>query len=181
MTRHCLFEMMDWLSFRNDDDCRFEMTIAFSSKWWIDCRFEMIDDFLFERSMAFSSIWRWCSLREMGLDALCYFRNDSHLSCHRRKMLCPVVFTFERIDYFEERPDIFGNDSWFRNESSRQKLSKSYHLVKIGNLVKIFALTSFFKGKSYVFWENNRLSALSPCKWYVSCSICKWYRIFIND
>ena len=129
--------------------CLFEMTIAFSSKWWIACHFEMIDDSLFERLMAFSSTWRWCSLREMGLDALCCFRNDSHLSCHRRKMLCPVVFTFERIVYFEERPYIFGNDSWFRNESSRQKLSKSYHLIKIGNLVKIFALISYLK-------ENHR-------------------------
>ena len=113
-----LFEMMDWLSPRDD--------------WWFSLR--KIDSFLFDMKMM--------PLREMGLDALCCFRNDSHLSCHRRKMLCPVVFTFERIVYFEERPYIFGNDSWFRNESSRQKLSKSYHLVKIGNLVKIFALTS---------------------------------------
>ena len=128
------FEMMpalslrndDWRTFRNDElavfskwriGCLFEMTIAFSSKWWIACHFEMIDDSLFERLMAFSSTWRWCSLREMGLDALCCFRNDSHLSCHRRKMLCPVVFTFERIVYFEERPYIFGNDSSFRRDS----------------------------------------------------------------
>ena len=119
-----LFEMMmaisskGWLlSFRKDDCCLFEMTRTVASKWWIDCHFEMIDDSLFERLMAFASTWRWCSLREMGLDALCCFRNDSHLSCHRRKMLCPVVFTFERIDYFEERPYIFGNDSWFQNDS----------------------------------------------------------------
>ena len=119
-----LFEMMmaitskwRWQSLWNDDRCLFEMTIAFSSKWWIACRFEMIDDSLFERLMAFSSTWRWCSLREMGLDALCCFRNDSHLSCHRRKMLCPVVFTFKRIDHFKKRPYIFGNDSSFRRDS----------------------------------------------------------------
>jgi len=28
---------------------------------------------------------------------------------------------------------------------NRQKLSKSYHLIKIGNLVKIFALISYLK------------------------------------
>ena len=97
-------------------DRLFEITMVFSSKWWMDCHFEMM--------MTFSSKDWWLSLwyeddalREMGLDALCCFRNDSHLSCHRRKMLCPVVFTFERIDYFEERPYIFGNDSWFQTDS----------------------------------------------------------------
>ena len=132
-----VFSKCWWLSLRDDDRWLFEMTRTVASKWWIDCHFEMIDDSLFVRLIAFSSTWRWCSLREMGLDALCCFRNDSHLSCHRRKMLCPVVFTFERIDYFEERPYIFGNDSWFRNESSRQKLSKSYHLSKIVNFVRL--------------------------------------------
>ena len=68
-------------------------------------------------------------------------------------MLCPVVFSFERIVYFEKRPDIFGNDSLFRRDSSRQKLSKSYHLVKIGNLVKIFALTSYLK-ENHIFFEK---------------------------
>ena len=78
-----------------------------------------------------------------------YFRNDSHFSYHRRKILCPVVFTFERIDYFEERPYIFGNDSSFRNDRLPPKLSKSYHLSKIDNFVKLFALISYLK-------ENHR-------------------------
>ena len=121
MMPHCRFEMMDWLSFRNDDGYLFERTMVFSSKWWIDCHFEMIDDFLFERSIAFSSIRRWCSLWEMGLDALCCFRNDSHLSCHRIKILCPVVFTFKKIDHLKKRPYIFGNDSSFRRESFSPK------------------------------------------------------------
>lgn len=116
-----LFEMMMPLSSKWWIDRLFEMTIVFSSKWWMVYHFEMIDDTLFERLMAFPSIWRWCSLWEMGLDALCCFRNDSHLSCHRRKMLCPVAFTFERIDYFEERPYIFGNDSLFRRDNEPPK------------------------------------------------------------
>ena len=125
-----LFSKWRWLSFWNDDCYLFEMTIAFSSKWWIACHFEMIDDFLFERSMAFSSIWRWCSLREMGLDALCCFRNDSHLSYHRRKMLCPVVFTFKRTDHFKEWPYIFGNDSLFRKESFPPKTLEILSFIK---------------------------------------------------
>ena len=44
MMPHCRFEMMDWLSFRNDDGSLFEMMI--------DCHFEMMDDTLFERLMA---------------------------------------------------------------------------------------------------------------------------------
>ena len=48
MMPHCLFEMMDWLSFRNDDSFLFEM---------MDCLSPRDDyDFLFERSMVFSSI-----------------------------------------------------------------------------------------------------------------------------
>ena len=111
-----VFSKWCWLSLRNDDCCLFEMTMVFSLKWWMDCHFEMM--------MTFSSKDWWLSLRyeddalrEMGLDALCWFRNDSHISCHRRKMLCPVAFTFIRIDYFEERPYIFGNDSWFQTDS----------------------------------------------------------------
>ena len=41
----------------------------------------------------------------------------------------------------------------FKMTVCRQKLSKSYHLVKIGNLVKIFALTSYLK-ENHIFFEK---------------------------
>ena len=125
------FEMIAPCPFDMMIDALFEMMMAISSKWWLlsfrnddGFLFEMMDDSHFEMMMTFSSKDWWISLwyeddalREMGLDALCWFRNDSHISCHRRKMLCPVAFAFERIDYFEERPYIFGNDSWFQTDS----------------------------------------------------------------
>lgn len=41
----------------------------------------------------------------------------------------------------------------FERRVSRQKLSKFYHLVKIGNLFKIFALTSYLK-ENHMFFEK---------------------------
>ena len=154
---HRLFEMAMDYHFEMTIDSLFEMTMTvvsrwwliLFSKWWIDFLFEMIDDFLFARLMAFSSIWRWCFLREMGLDALCCFRNDSHFSCHRRKMLCPVVFTFERIDYFEERPYIFGNDRSFRRDSFPPKTLEILSFIKDRWFCKAFALIPYLK-------ENHR-------------------------
>ena len=118
MMPHCRFEMTDCPSLWNDDDALFEMTMTVTSKWRIACRFEMM--------MTFSSGWRidyhfnmMMTLSSRGIDWMpsAYFRNDSHISCHRRMMLCPVVFTSKRIVYFEERPYIFGNDSLFQRDN----------------------------------------------------------------
>ena len=42
---------------------------------------------------------------------------------------------------------------YFERIVSRQKLSKLYYLEKIGNLVKIFALTSYLK-ENHIFFEE---------------------------
>ena len=49
------------------------------------------------------------------------FENIVLVFYHKRRMLCPVVFTFERIINLEKRPNIFGNDSVFRNDSTSPK------------------------------------------------------------
>ena len=85
------------------------------------------------------------SLRGKDLRPSVYFRNDSHFSYHRRKMLRPVVFTFKKIDHLKKRPYILAVIVHFEGIVSRQKLSKSYHLSKIENFVKLFALISYLK------------------------------------
>ena len=118
-----LFEMMDWPSFRNDDGFLFEMIDALSLRddWWYSLR--KIDGFPFDMKMMLSS-------RGKDLRSSVYFRNDSHFSYHRRKMLCPVVFTFKRIDHFKKRPYIFGSDSSFRNDRLPPKTLEIFSFIK---------------------------------------------------
>ena len=115
MMPHCRFEMVDWLSFRNDDGSLFEMMDGLSLR--------KIDGFPFDMKMMLSS-------RGKDLRPSVYFRNDSHFSYHRRKMLCPVVFTFKRTDNFKERPYIFGNDSSFRNDRLPPKTLEILSFIK---------------------------------------------------
>ena len=68
--------------------------------------FRYEDDALFER-------WDWMPSAA--------FKNTVLVFYHKRRMLCPVVFTFERIIYLEIRPNIFGNDRPFRNGSFSPK------------------------------------------------------------
>ena len=110
MMRHCRFEMMDGPSFRNDDGLSLRNDgRTVTSRWLMILSLRKIDGFPFDMKMMLSS-------RGKDLRPSVYFRNDSHFSYHRRKILCPVVFTFKRIDHFKKRPYIFGNDSWFRND-----------------------------------------------------------------
>ena len=102
-----LFEMMDWLSLRDD--------------WWYSLR--KIDGFPFDMKMMLSS-------RGKDLRPSVYFRNDSHFSYHRRKMLCPVVFSFKMIDHFKKRPYIFGNDRSFRRDSFPPKTLEILSFIK---------------------------------------------------
>ena len=108
----------------------------------MDCHFEMIDGFPFDMKMILSS-------RGKDLRPSVYFRNDSHFSYHRRKMLCPVVFTFKRTDHLKKRPYIFGNDSSFRNGRLPPKTLEILSFIKDRSFFKAFALISYLK-------ENHR-------------------------
>ena len=64
---------------------------------------------------------------------------------------------------------------------NRQKLSKSYHLIKIGNLVKIFALISYLK-ENHIFQEKiTDIQQFCPVNDMCSTPIGKCYIIIIND
>ena len=96
------------------------------------------------------------SSRGIDLRPSVYFRNDSHFSYHRRKMLCPVVFAFKRIDHLKKRPYIFGSDSSFRRDSFSPKTLEILSFVKDRKFCKAFCIDFIFKGKSYVLGENIR-------------------------
>ena len=140
------FEMMPVLSLRNDGlavcskwrwpslrNAGLPVTsrwlMMFSSKvWWLSLRYE--DDALFERcdwmpSAAFEMTIIFLIIEERCCVRSCLYSKRQFISKNDRTFLAMIV-DFE----------------WTIN---RQKLSKSYHLIKIGNLVKIFALISYLK------------------------------------
>lgn len=141
--------MMDWPSFRNDDGYLFEMMdeLSLRDDWWYS--FRKIDGFPFDIKMMLSS-------RGKDLRPSVYFRSDSHFSYHRRKMLCPVVFTFKKIDHLKKRPYIFGYDSSFRRDSFSPKTLEILSFIKDRKFCKAFFIDFIFKGKSYVLGENIR-------------------------
>ena len=81
----------------------------------------------FETTVIFLVIEERCCVRS------CLYSKGQFISKNGRTFLAMIVY--------------------FEGTINRQKLSKSYHLVKIGNLVKIFALTSFFK-ENHMFFEK---------------------------
>ena len=124
------FEMMPTLSLRNDGlPVTSRWLMMFSSKvWWLSLRYE--DDVLFERwdwmpSAAFEMTIIFLIIEERCCVRSCLYSKRQFISKNDRTFLAMIV-DFE----------------WTIN---RQKLSKSYHLIKIGNLVKIFALISYLK------------------------------------
>ena len=64
---------------------------------------------------------------------------------------------------------------------NRQKLSKSYHLIKIGNLVKIFALISYLKENHMFYGKITDNQQSCPVNDMCSTPIGKCYIIIIND
>ena len=86
------------LSFRND--------CALSLRMRMGLAFRYEDDALFER-------WDWMPSAA--------FKNTVLVFYYKRRTLCSVVFTFERILHLEKRPNIFGNDRPFRNGSFSPK------------------------------------------------------------
>ena len=177
-----LFEMMMALSSKWWIGRLFEMTMVISSKWWMNCHFEMIDDTLFERLMAFPSIWRWRSLREERIWGPLFTFEMTVISLIIEERCCVRSCLLSKGQIISKSDRTFlAMIVYFEGIVSRQKLSKSYHLSKIDNFVRLFALISYlkenhrFKGKI----SDNQQSC--PANDMCSTPIGKCYIIIFND
>ena len=123
-----------WPSLRNDGlPVTSRWLMMFSSKvWWLSLRYE--DDVLFERwdwmpSAAFEMTIIFLVIKEWYCVRSCLYSKGQFISKNDRTFLAMIVD--------------------FETRVSRQKLSKSYHLSKIDNFVRLIALISYLK-------ENHR-------------------------
>ena len=141
-----LFEMMMALSSKWWIARLFEMTMVFSSKWLMLYHFVMIDDTLFKRLMAFLLIWRWCSLWEKRIWGPLFTFEMTVISLIIEERCCVRSCLLSKGQVISKSDRTFlAMIVDFEMTDCRQKLSKSYHLSKIDNFVRLFALISYLK------------------------------------